>query len=656
MSPVQSIIHEILSKRHDLSEDQVLALIEEKKKEGRGLLSDEGAARLVAEELLIQTHGTELGRMQVKHLVSGLNDVTISGRILLAWPPREFRRRDGTSGRIMRLVLADKSGRASCAIWDRHVDILSGVGNLQGRVVRIGHAYTRQGMAGDVEIHAGDRSSIEVDPHDLPTSDFPELKELFTPLAKLVAPSSGMNAVGIIQTEPRYYSFSKEGRIGSVLRTLLEDDSGSIPIVAWNERAEQLRALQKGSVLQIINARTRLDTNAKPELHIEARSQVEILSAPPEYLKMPVPRIHKIADVTSRTDLVDLTVAVLIKGEPQELRRATGETLKVSRLIVADETGVLPLSLWDDKAELANQIREGELIELHGVSARERMGDISLSLGRSGKLQTSTAQPSFHTPVTKLSGLNTAKGLVIVEGVVGDEPLARQIVTNKGETVNLASFTVRDETGSAKVTLWRDQAAGAAKLRGGTKVRITGVRVRPGLNGQLELSSIQVTKIDTIEHPTTERPAWEDIRHVIALEDGLTTWIKGTVLDVADDQRLVALCETCKSELNVSQKNFFCDKCNSSKHGTIALVGRLTIDDGTGVADVILSDHDLEQFVLVNPQQVREEMLKDGRSTLDRRALSNLVGKEIEAYGTAQQVSQGKFDFKARKILTLGKL
>src|SRR3972149_7520207 len=171
VSTVQSIVDDILSKRHDLSAEQVFALIEEKKKEGRGLLSDEGAARLVAEELLIQTHGTELGRMQVKHLVSGLNDVTISGRILLAWPPREFRRRDGTSGRIMRLVLADKSGRASCAIWDRHVDILSGVGNLQGRVVRIGHAYTRQGMAGDVEIHAGHRSSIEVDPHDPPTPD-----------------------------------------------------------------------------------------------------------------------------------------------------------------------------------------------------------------------------------------------------------------------------------------------------------------------------------------------------------------------------------------------------------------------------------------------------------------------------------------------------
>src|SRR5208337_565197 len=162
-SSIQQIVEGILSKRPDLSQDQVLALIDEKKKEGRGLLSDEGAARLVAEELLVQTRGTELGRMQVKGLVSGLNDVSISGRVLLAYPPQQFQRRDGTPGRVMRLVIVDKSGRVRCALWDKHVDVLSRVRSLQGRVLRIGHAYTRQGLAGDTEVHAGDRASIEID-------------------------------------------------------------------------------------------------------------------------------------------------------------------------------------------------------------------------------------------------------------------------------------------------------------------------------------------------------------------------------------------------------------------------------------------------------------------------------------------------------------
>ena len=44
-SSIQPIVEGILSKRPDLSQDQVLALIDEKKKEGRGLLSDEGCGQ-----------------------------------------------------------------------------------------------------------------------------------------------------------------------------------------------------------------------------------------------------------------------------------------------------------------------------------------------------------------------------------------------------------------------------------------------------------------------------------------------------------------------------------------------------------------------------------------------------------------------------------
>jgi replication factor A1 len=651
-------VEDILIKRRDLSQDQILALIEEKKKEGRGLLSDEGAARLVAEELLIQTRGTELGRMQVKDLVSGLNDVTISGRVLLAWPPQQFQRRDGTPGRVMRLVLVDRSGRVRCALWDRHVDILSRSGNLQGRVLRIGHAYTRQGLAGDTEVHAGERSSIEIDPKDMPTSDFPEFRELFVPLSKLAADTYQVNAVGVIQAEPRHYTFTKEDRTGSVLRTIIADESGTIPLVAWNERAEELREVKKGDIIQILNARTRLDTNARPELHVETRSQVEILSSAPEYLKMPVAKAYRIADLTASVGSVDLSVSVLVKGVPQEVKRLTGEVVKVSRLIVADETGMASLSLWDDKAELVNQLGEGESIELRGVSVRERLGEISLSLGRSGELQKSTKRVVAQ-PVSKLNALQSARGLLIVEGVVADEPLSRQVVTDKGETVNLASFTLRDDAGSARVTFWRDQVVSATKLRPGTRVRITGVRVRAGLGGELELSSISATKVETVDQPTDERPAWEDIRHVIALEPGLTTWVKGMVLNAVGDQKLMALCETCNSALKIRNGSFSCDNCKTPRSGNLVFAGRLRIDDGTGAVDVLVAGLDAAQFVSTDLSQVRERMLKDGTGEVEvsQEELSGTVGKEIEVYGTAEPAGgQRKFEIRAKKILVMGKL
>ncbi len=657
-SAVLAIVEDILRKRNDLSQEEVFALIEQKKEEGRGLLSDEGAARLVAEELLIQTRGRELGRMQVKDLVSGLNDVTISGLVLLAWPPQGFQRRDGTQGRVMNLVLVDRTGRVRCALWDRHADIASKRGNIQGSIMRIGHAYTRQGFNGEPEINAGERSSIELDPQDIPHADFPKFEELFTAVGKIMPETSHVNIVGIVETDPRVYPFTKEDRQGSVLRTSIADESGSVPVVAWNERAQELHDLKKGDILQIINARTRLDNNAKLELHVEARSQTVLLDSAPEYLKMPQPRTFKIADLTAQMGTVDLTVSILAKNAPREFKRTSGDGVNVSALLVADETGIASLSLWDDKAELVNQLSEGDFLHARGVSIRERFGELRLSLGRSGELQKSHGSPVVSAS-TKLSALASAKGLLIVEGVVSDEPLIRQVVTEKGETVDVASFTLKDDSGSAKVTLWRDQAVSATKLRPNTRLKLTGLRVRPGLSGQLELSSIPLTKIERVEKEETNRPAWEDIRQVIALEVGLTTWIKGLVLDVIDAPKVKASCETCGEVLTISEGRFFCDYCKSNKTGKASLDGKLKIDDGTGVTNVMLVDQNPRRFTPTDSQEFLERMLKQNQRNLalEKETLSGLLGKEIEAYGTVEAgTGEEKMIFKAKRVVTVDKL
>lgn len=497
MSVFQAIIDDILSKRPDLSGDQIRSLIDEKKKELPGFLSDEGAARLVAEELLIKTKGTSLGRMQVKDLVSGLNDVTISGRVLTAWPAQNFKRKDGSPGKVMRLILVDRSGRVRCALWDRHVDLVSNAGSLQGRVVRIGHAYTRQGLAGDTELHAGDRSIIEIDPQEMPAVDFPEFSELFTSIADVPKESSHVNVVGVIQIDPRYHSFMKEDRAGAVLHSILADQSGSMPIVAWNEKADDLRELKRGNILQIVNARTRLDTTSKSELHIESRSQVSILQEPPNFLRTPKQQQTKIADLSSQQSLVDLTVVVVSKGESRDVKRTTGENLKVSSLLVGDETGMLTLSLWEDKADLVNDLREGDTICIHGVSVRDKLGELRLNLGRSGEIEKLTATQSLVEP-TRLAALSSVKGLVTVQGTVIDQPLIRQVTTGKGETIEVASFTLKEESVSIRVTLWREQVTLARELQPNTQLRITGARIRTGLNGEIELTTIPLTTIRII--------------------------------------------------------------------------------------------------------------------------------------------------------------
>jgi replication factor A1 len=589
--------------------------------------------------------------MQVKDLVPGLNDVTISGRVLMTWPPQNFQRKDGTPGRVMRLTLVDKSQRVRCAIWDRHVDVLTRLGELQGKVIRIGHAYTRQGLAGDTEVHAGERSSIQVDPGDLPPTDLPEFGELFTPLAKLAVGLNQVNAVGVVQAEPRYYSFTKEDKTGSVLRILAADESGTIPFVAWNERAEELRQLKIGNILQALNGRVRVDRNGSPELHIESRSQTQILESPPSYFKPPAAAVAgacKIGEVGSQST-VDLTVSVLSVGLPQEIKRPTGEAVKLARLLVGDDSGMISLSLWDDKAEQAQELREGDTIELNGVAVRQRQGVPMLSLGKSGKMQKTDSKVTVKGN-TKLNTLQQAKGLITVEGTVADTPLARQVVTERGETIDLASFTLRDDTTACRATFWREQASQVMKLRTGARVRIQGMRVRTGLNGEFELSSIPLSRLQTLDQDAKDKPAWEDIRHVIALEPGLRTWVKGVILEVLDTPNISLLCETCGSELGFTGDQLTCEKCAQPRQGKLTLSTNLRLDDGTGVVDVRLSQTDVSNLPIFNRTEI-EQSIKN-HSPQPTGLSSVLVGKEVEVNGTAKaSTSQGKMEFLAEKLI-----
>jgi len=591
--------------------------------------------------------------MRVKDLVPGLNDVTISGRILLTWPPQDFQRKDGTRGRVMRAILVDKSERVRCAFWDRHVDVLLRLGDLQGRVLRLGHAYTRQGLAGDTEIHAGERSSIEIDPENMANSDLPEFGELFTPLGKLVVGASQVNAIGIVQREPRYYSFAKEERTGSVLRAFIADESGSIPLVAWNERAEELRDLKSNAIVQALNARVRLDRNGGPELHVESRSQVHILKTAPAFLKFPVTKTCKIAELAP-TASVNLAASVLAVGMPQEIKRPSGQSTRVTRLLVADETGIITVSLWDDKADFASTLHEGDSVEMIGASVRERQGEVMLSLGQSGKLQKTEAKIESFKGVTKLKMLPHSKGLVIVEGAVADTPIARQVVTEKGETVDLVSLILRDDTAASRVTFWRDQTAGALKLKPGLRVRIEGVRVRAGLSGDFELSSIPFSRLEVMEESEKDRPAWEDIRHVIALEPGLKTWVKGVILEVLDKPKVRFLCESCGSELELVENRLRCEKCNMARSGRLTVSTHLRVDDGTGVVNVILLSADANRLSIIERAVIMSQMLENNASVLQlgEEQRLNLNGKEIELRGTAKRSAEdGKLEFVADKVV-----
>jgi hypothetical protein len=152
-----------------------------------------------------------------------------------------------------------------------------------------------------------------------------------------------------------------------------------------------------------------------------------------------------------------------------------------------------------------------------------------------------------------------------------------------------------------------------------------------------------------------EGPAWEDIGHVNALESGLSTWIKGIVLEVVSykDSKLIVLCETCGSALRVSENEYTCETCKQPRSGKFVFTGRVRIDDGTGVTDAVFSDIDEQALPAFNLAEVKHEMLRNHECqvTLGEGQILAILGREIEVYGTAKQDGNGKFELIAKKAL-----
>ena len=493
MSDTERILERILTQRRDLTQEKLLALIEDKKKQAGNLLSDEGATRLVAQDLLVEMEAKRMAEIRIVDLVTGLNDVTITGRVVVVWPVQEFRKSDGSTGKILRFILADRTGRIHCAAWNSMAERLEREGLMQGKIVRVSHGYTREGLAGSVELHCGDRGDIIISPMEAVDADYPRFEEFFVNIAGITLDEKEVNVIGVVKSEPKLFTFQRQDGEGYVLRTRIADRTGNIAVVMWNEKVGEIRDLKRDDVLQVINGKVKKDLSGFPEIHVDKGSKVEIFKERPKYFQAPASRFTKIAALKPTLRGIDLLVRVVRVGEQRELKRTTGEPTHVGRLLVNDDTGLTRISLWDEHAKLLEHVKEGDVLLIEEASTRERAGAISINAGKTASVtvnpQITDAEKPAPPKATRIKDLPETTGMVVVEGTLTETPILREVLSESGEKIEVASSRIRDETGEVRVSFWRNLARQAVEIQSKMRVRLVGMRFRVGMGGELELSS-----------------------------------------------------------------------------------------------------------------------------------------------------------------------
>lgn len=330
-------------------------MIEQKKQDSHGLLSDEGAVRLVAQQLsILPLSNIGLQDQRIRSVHAGLNDVTVTGAIISVGEPYEFDRTDGSHGKLLRIRLSDGSGELTCVFWDSHVDLVVREALTLGCQLRVLHGYTKNGKAGDVEFHLGTRSSFQI----LSRKSF---------LERTPANQSSQVAPGLLKL--RILKAQKSRSENGPTWALCQGDTGLIIAKFWDEHADSMLQIQPGSWFNI--QEPWLDERSGIlYVNVGAKSTVKIIDdMEPDITINQV----KISALKPESHLWTVTGRVTDREDIREIQTKEGRKVKVSNLGLDDGTGRLRVSCWDVHAEETATLRIGDSIRLIGIRVRKNM-------------------------------------------------------------------------------------------------------------------------------------------------------------------------------------------------------------------------------------------------------------------------------------------
>lgn len=365
----EDIVEQILSSRRDITRDEVLRMIEEKKASAKGFFTDEAAARMVASDLAVQIPMEPLQpKMEIKHLISGVNDVTVTGRIIIVHHPQTFTRSDMTEGRVARSLIADRSGTLRVVLWDEKTRIVENGKIKQGQIAKFSHGYTRKGFDGKLELHIGTRAEVETAPPDADESAYPPVTQFLKKIGEITNKDKKTNVVGIIQRIYPVSTFKRQDQTeGKVRRLQLEDETGQIALVFWNQKVDELGEVERGGYLQIMDARVKEIPDEGAELHVENRTQIQILTEKPPHLRrLPAPYslLTKTADIKQKTEPINVEGKIETAPSIREVTTSRGEKVMVASFQLSDETGKIWVSLWRRLVDIVKPLDAGSHIKI----------------------------------------------------------------------------------------------------------------------------------------------------------------------------------------------------------------------------------------------------------------------------------------------------
>ena len=159
----EEILDKIVAEK-GMSKEDVEAKINDKVKQLGDIISREGAAHIIANQLGVKLFEESFRKKwQIKDVIAGMSNVTLIGKVMNVYEIRSFKT-GNREGRVASLLLGDESGVLRIVFWDeRFIGMIEKQEIKEDTILKIKQAYSKENN-GFIEIHVGGRTDVVVNP------------------------------------------------------------------------------------------------------------------------------------------------------------------------------------------------------------------------------------------------------------------------------------------------------------------------------------------------------------------------------------------------------------------------------------------------------------------------------------------------------------
>jgi len=247
----EQIIEKIVSSGK--SKEEIESLISKKMEKFSGLLSEQGAAFMVAKEMGVELLDGGRGKLKLADLKDGANGISLIVRAKQIFQPKGFEKGDN-KGRLCNLIIDDASGEMRLTVWNDDVEKLNELKVERGSTIILKGGYVKS-FNDKLQLNLGRGGQLLLDEkQDL---ELPELESKGLKLNELVAGLGDVDVYGRVAAIFDAREFSSDSGAGKVINFILADEKGRCRTAAWNEMVAVIKDLSVGDLIKIEGAYTK---------------------------------------------------------------------------------------------------------------------------------------------------------------------------------------------------------------------------------------------------------------------------------------------------------------------------------------------------------------------------------------------------------------